>query len=179
MCICIVLDNQWTVFSEELSIGTDKIGLISIWRYCSGFIYVKCICYILHIVRFTFWHELYLFVSRVTPQLPLVEQELFVLPGHWCPFPFMYLTLSLGFCVLFCRSLFVILSFFFWPLHCFSVFALRLLVNPLVASKTKQKHSATLFPESRDYFAEHKCYKTKYVDSPSTYKVFETCSENN
>ena len=36
---------------------------------------------------------------------------------------------SLVLCVLFCRSLFVLLSFFFWPLCCLSFFDLRILIN--------------------------------------------------
>jgi len=34
---------------------------------------------------------------------------------------------------MFCRSLFVILSFFFWPLRCLSFFDLRILITPLVS----------------------------------------------
>jgi hypothetical protein len=37
--------------------------------------------------------------------------------------------LSLVFCAMFCRSLFVLLSIFFWPLYCLS-FDLRLLITP-------------------------------------------------
>ena len=36
-----------------------------------------------------------------------------------------------SFCVVFCRSLFVFLFFFFWPLYCLSYFNLLLLINPL------------------------------------------------
>ena len=42
-------------------------------------------------------------------------------------------TRSLVLCVLFCRSLFVLLSFFFWPL-CSLSFDLRILITPLVSS---------------------------------------------
>ena len=42
-------------------------------------------------------------------------------------------TRSLVFCVTFCRSLFVLLSFFFWPLCCLSFFDLRILITPLVS----------------------------------------------
>ena len=35
---------------------------------------------------------------------------------------------------MFCRSLFVILTFFFWPLCCLSFFDLRILTSPLVSS---------------------------------------------
>ena len=40
---------------------------------------------------------------------------------------------SLVFCVMFCGSLFVVLSFFLWPLCCLS-FDLQLLITPLVSS---------------------------------------------
>ena len=40
------------------------------------------------------------------------------------------------FCLMcmFCRSLFVILSFFFWPLCCLFFFNIRILITPLVSS---------------------------------------------
>jgi hypothetical protein len=41
---------------------------------------------------------------------------------------------SLVFCVMFCRSLFVLLSFFPWPLYCLPFFDVRLLVTPLASS---------------------------------------------
>ena len=41
---------------------------------------------------------------------------------------------SLVFCVMFCRSLFVLLSFFPWPLYCLPFFDVRLLVTPLTYS---------------------------------------------
>ena len=41
---------------------------------------------------------------------------------------------SLVFCAMFCVSLFVLLTFFSWPLCCLSIFSIRLLINPLVSS---------------------------------------------
>ena len=41
---------------------------------------------------------------------------------------------SLDFCVVFCRSLFVLLYFFFSPLCCLSFFDIRILITPLVSS---------------------------------------------
>jgi len=38
---------------------------------------------------------------------------------------------SLVFCVMFCRSLFVLLSFFFWPSYCLSFDDVRLLITSL------------------------------------------------
>jgi hypothetical protein len=37
---------------------------------------------------------------------------------------------SLDFCVMFCRSLFVPLSLFFWSLHCLYLLDVRLLISP-------------------------------------------------
>jgi hypothetical protein len=42
-------------------------------------------------------------------------------------------TLSLVLCVMFCRSLFVLLFFFFWPLCCLSFFDLQILIIHLVS----------------------------------------------
>jgi hypothetical protein len=42
--------------------------------------------------------------------------------------------LIFSFMCMFCRSLFVLLSFFFWPMCCLFVFDLRILITPLVSS---------------------------------------------
>jgi len=55
----------------------------------------------------------------------------------------MYLVgIRFGFCIMFCRSLFVLLFFFVWPLYCLS-FNLRLLGTPLAYLK--------LFLDARDF----------------------------
>jgi hypothetical protein len=41
---------------------------------------------------------------------------------------------NLNFCIVFCRSLFVLLSLFCWPFYCLSFFDLLFLVIPLVSS---------------------------------------------
>ena len=67
----------------------------------------------------------------------LVEQELLSLPEHLSSpsvFSGVRVTGSLVFCVMFCRSLLVPFSFFFWPLCCLSFFDLRLLITLLVPS---------------------------------------------
>ena len=46
---------------------------------------------------------------------------------------------SLVFCVVFCRSLFVLLYFFFCPLFCLFFFDLRILITPLVSSNSSLK----------------------------------------
>ena len=71
------------------------------------------------------------FVTRVTRPVPLVEQELFILPQHMSS-PLIYngvrFTRSFIFYLVFCRSLFFLLWFFFWPL-CSLSFELRILIT--------------------------------------------------
>ena len=73
-------------------------------------------------------------VTRVTLPVLLVEQELPTIPEHFSSpthFSGVHVTRSLASCVM-CRSLFVLLSFFLWPLCC--LFDLRILITPLVSS---------------------------------------------
>ena len=48
---------------------------------------------------------------------------------------------SLAFCVLFCRSLFVLLYFFLWPLCCLSFFDLRIIITLLTSSSPSYTES--------------------------------------
>ena len=66
-----------------------------------------------------------------------VKQELLTTPEHLNSPPVysgVCIARSLVFCATLCRSLFVFLSFFFWPLYSLSFFDLRLLITPLVSS---------------------------------------------
>jgi hypothetical protein len=69
-------------------------------------------------------------------QVPLVEQEVPNLPERLI-LPPVYsgvrVVRPIAFCVVFCRSLFVLLFFFIWSLCCLSVFELRILIIPLVS----------------------------------------------
>ena len=70
-------------------------------------------------------------VTRLTRQVPLVEQELLTLPEHLSSPPIfsgVRVTRSLVLCVMFCWSLFVLLYFFFWPLRCL-FFDIRILIT--------------------------------------------------
>ena len=74
------------------------------------------------------------FVTRWTRRMSLVEQELLTLPEHLCSPPVfsgVRVTRSL---FLYCRSLFVHLYLFFWPLCCLFFFDIRILITPLVSS---------------------------------------------
>jgi hypothetical protein len=65
--------------------------------------------------------------------------ELLTLPEHQSSHPVfsgVRVIRSIVFCVMFCRTLFILLSFFCWPLCCLSVFELRILITPLVFSNS-------------------------------------------
>jgi len=73
------------------------------------------------------------FVTRVTRYVPLVKQELPILQEHTSSPPILvgFVLLDPFFCTVFCRSLYVLLSFFFWPLCCLSFFDLLILITSL------------------------------------------------
>ena len=73
----------------------------------------------------------------VTRRVPLMEQELLTIREHLSSpfFSGVHVTRSIVFCVMFCRSLFVLLSFFFFSL-CRLFFDLRIMIIPLVSSKS-------------------------------------------
>ena len=77
------------------------------------------------------------FVTRLTRRLPLVEPELPTLPEHMSSPAVFRGVRVIRFLVLwcmFCRSLFVLLYIFFWPLCCLLFFDIRILLTPLVSS---------------------------------------------
>ena len=81
------------------------------------------------------------FVSRLIRQVPLVEQELLIFVEYLSSppvFSVVRVTRSLVLCVMFCWSLFVPLSFFFWPLHCLFFFVLQILITSLVSSNSSK-----------------------------------------
>jgi hypothetical protein len=77
------------------------------------------------------------FVTRLTRRVPLVEQELLTLPEHLSS-PSVFSAWGscysiFSFICMFCRSLFVLLCFFFWPLCCLFFSNIRILITPLVS----------------------------------------------
>ena len=98
-----------------------------------SFIYVICI-YVLVSNTIPFQLMFVSFNSNTT--VSLVEQELIILPEHLSSAPLyrgVRIARSFVFFVLFCRSLLVHLSFFFWPLFFLSC-DVRLLITPLISS---------------------------------------------
>ena len=79
------------------------------------------------------------FVKKLTRRLPLVEQELLTFPDHLSSpqvFSGVRVARSLVLCVMFCRSLFVLLSLFFCLLCYLSFLDLWILITPLVSSNS-------------------------------------------
>ena len=69
-----------------------------------------------------------------TRRVQLVAQELLTFPEHLSSFPvFSWIcgAWSLAFCVVFCRSLCVLLYFFFWQLCCLFFIDMRILITSL------------------------------------------------
>ena len=83
------------------------------------------------------------FVTRLTRQVLLVEQELLTLLEHLSSpsdFSGVLVTRSCFMCM-FCRSLFILLFFFFWPLCCLFFFDIQILITPLVSSNSSYKNT--------------------------------------
>jgi hypothetical protein len=99
----------------------------------------------------------------VTRRVSLVDEELIPLPEHpslSSVYSGPRVSQSLVFCLMFCKLLVVLLSFFFWPLHCLS-FDLRLLINTLVYSNL---FSTSVWVWLGHYGNVHK--RTMYVRFP-------------
>jgi hypothetical protein len=79
-------------------------------------------------------------------QVSLVVQYLLTLTGHLNSLPVFVVRLVV-FCLVFCRSVFVLLPFFFWPLYYLS-FNLRLLNYPFVIFKLYPVYALLLFTSS-------------------------------
>ena len=76
------------------------------------------------------------FVTRLIQRVSLVEHTLLTLQEHLSSYPdFSGVVLLFSFLCMFCRSLFVLLSFYFWSL-CFLFLYLRILIIPLVSSNS-------------------------------------------
>jgi hypothetical protein len=76
-------------------------------------------------------------VPRRTLRMPHVEQELLTIQEYLSSPPIfrdVRVSLSLVFCLVVCRSLFVLLSFCAWTLHYLSFFDLQHLITSLVSS---------------------------------------------
>jgi hypothetical protein len=104
-------------------------------------------------------------IIRVTRRVSLVEQEQLTLPEHLSLSPVFSVVSCysiFSFMCIFCRSLFVLLYFFFWTLCCL-FFDLQILIIPLVPSNSSYR---------AQYWA---CNHTKEIeDKKRASHVFQT-----
>ena len=131
-----IFSNSWS-HSDSESIG--------LWKYCSTFSYIECCESIIDFrggeppgMMFYCYARFTGFISRVTRRASLVEEELFFLPEHLSSFPVfsgIHVTRLVVLYSMFYKSLFVLLSFSFWPLCCLS-FDVRILITALVSSNS-------------------------------------------
>ena len=120
-------------------------------KRCSVCLFISPICFVegscfIYLYLFTYTGVQHDFHIRwcscrlsltVGRRVSLVEQELLTLPEQQSSPPVfsgVRVARAIVFCVVFCRSLFVLLSSFLWSLSCLS-FDLRLLATPLEFSK--------------------------------------------
>ena len=77
-------------------------------------------------------------------------------------FSVVHVALSLGLCVVFCRSLFTLLSYFCWPLFCLS-FNLLILITPLVFSNSSNFSQVSKTRSTPGYVSITCCAVTQEV----------------
>ena len=114
------------------------------------------------------------FVTREIRRVPLVIQELLILPKHLNSSPCFFVgVIFLQFCfrVLFCRSLFVLFSLFVWPLYmCYLSFSdLQILITPVVSSTSSFITIAVISWRS-DLFVEETCRTQRENNKPTPSK---------
>ena len=77
------------------------------------------------------------YIGKAMTQRFVREQELLTLPEHMSSPPlFSGVRVTRSFMCMFCRSLSVLLYFFFWPLCYLFIFDIRILITPLVSSNS-------------------------------------------
>ena len=69
----------------------------------------------------------------------------------------------LVFLCMFCRSLFVLLYFFFWPLCCLFYFDIRILITPLVSSNSSQRLNDTKGDRWENFLVDNMHENSKYL----------------
>ena len=115
-----IKDSQWLSSSHRLDSFSYHYFVTNDHGYVPFFVVI---------ILYFFFHSWLIIgvVKTVTRWMLLVEHELFTLPV----FSGVRVARYLVFYIVLCKSLFVLLSFFFWPLCCLS-FDLRIMIGPFV-----------------------------------------------
>ena len=89
-----------------------------------------------------------------------------------CEKYFVFLKLNIfSFMCMFCRSLLVLLSFFFWPLCCLYFFDIRILFTPLVSSNSSYNNLCLILM----YFRQIRITMIDWLIYHFTYKSSTPC----
>ena len=133
--VLFVSTSIW--FVGFMFVGFMFVGLMFVGFMFVGFMFVGFMFYWCYVYIFTYtdvhisWSSCLLTVTR---RVSLMEQQLLSLPDHMTSLPVfrgIRVARSLVFCVMFCKSLFVL---FFWPLCCLSI-DLQILITTYVIFK--------------------------------------------
>jgi hypothetical protein len=132
LCIRVPSSLSWSHHLERFTVTT--MTLLTAMEYlCHKWprIYSTCRKHFPVLSPFMTYHR---FITRLTRRVSLVEQELLTLPEHMSVHPVIsevHVARSLILCVMFCTSLFVLLSISFWSLFCLSFFDVWILITSL------------------------------------------------
>jgi hypothetical protein len=125
-----LLMYSWILLSKVANVQSNTMTWLTVTKYlCLKWPRICSVCHNHHLVLS--WLITW-FVTRVTQWVPHVEQELLTLPEYLSSTPLfsgVCIAWYLVFCVMFCKSLFVLLTIL-TPLS----FYLQLLITPLVSS---------------------------------------------
>jgi hypothetical protein len=130
------LGSYWVIWNHHQS-SITTMNCLTVTEYlCHKWTRICSTCrkHFLVLSSFMTYHQ---FVIRVTRWVLLVKQELLSLPEHLSSplvFSWVCVARSSVFGVMFCRSLFILLFFFFWSLYCLSFYDLQIPTTPLVFS---------------------------------------------
>jgi len=143
-----------------------SLNACNTWSAATGLIIKKSsLKWQCRIIRKYLYCKEFLFnwVNLAVPgRMPHVKQELLTLSKILCLHPVLSGVRSLVFCVVFCRSLVVNLSFFCWPLCCLSFADSRILITSLVSSNFSYNWSL------QEYYKASLCVRT---NSPFSFVI--------
>ena len=133
----VTVSVGYATLNPHNNVGIIKTKLLrNRWSKPILAILLEYLCHKWPVICFVFRINNLILSSRGIRQVPHVEQELLTLPEDLSSLSVLSgvrIVRSLVFCVRFCRSMFVFLSFFFWALCCLS-FDLRLPMTPLTSA---------------------------------------------
>ena len=124
----LCVGSQWW---NKTKVNIDYHTVVNHCLQYSNSVYVSLVvtCFSVLMVKYA-WYLVSILLYNILRRVPLVEQELLIFPENLRS-PSIF-----SFICMFCRSLFVLLHFFFWSLCCLFFFDIRILIALLVSSNS-------------------------------------------